>query len=464
MIGNVISNIQSIIVFIVVLSILIVVHEWGHFITAKRLGVEVQRFALGFGPVLYSRVYNGTRYMINAIPLGGYVKMAGDERSECKGGPGEFLSKPVGHRALIVLNGPVVNFLLAYLSFILVFMIGYPGHSTIIQELDKGGPAHIAGLLQGDKIVEINTRKVYGWFNLETRLEGKDTGPIEVGVIRNGEKVIMTVNPKIVDKPNLVGRLRVVRDLGINNLPNLVGGLVEGYPAEAAGIKRGDRIIAIDSIPISSWTSLQTAISNSVGETIKIMLMRDGREVIVTITPKIDKYVDKAGQEVVKRKIGIGPEQELDLYRFGIIDSLVFSGEELMFITVLTYESLYRMVTGALKAKESVTGPVGIFYIVKGAAESGISHLLFILGVISASLAIFNLLPVIPLDGGHIFLLFIEKVRGRPLPPKVDEGIARIGFSLIILLALFIFYIDFERWGWFEHIGNLFGQIRNIFP
>ena len=141
MIGNILVNIQSVVVFLVVLSILIIVHEWGHFITAKRLGVDVQRFALGFGPTLYSKVYNGTTYMINAIPLGGYVKMAGDDRTECTGASGEFYSKPVGYRSLVVLNGPVINFFLAYFSFILVFMIGYPGQSTTITELVAGGPA-----------------------------------------------------------------------------------------------------------------------------------------------------------------------------------------------------------------------------------------------------------------------------------------------------------------------------------
>jgi len=122
------------------------------------------------------------------------------------------------------------------------------------------------------------------------------------------------------------------------------------------------------------------------------------------------------------------------------------------------------MITGAISAKESVTGPVGIFYIVKGAAESGISHLLFILGVISASLAIFNLLPVIPLDGGHLFLFAIEKVRGKALHPRVDEYISRFGFGLIILLAAFVFYSDFARFGWIENISSWFGSVRKIFP
>ncbi len=143
MIEGIISFFQSTTVFILVLSVLIIVHEWGHFITAKRLGIEVERFALGFGPTLFSKTYNRTTYLINAIPLGGYVKMAGDERSECKGEPGEFYSKSIGHRSLVVLNGPVVNFVLAYISFILVFMIGYPGQSSVIANLVDGGPAHV---------------------------------------------------------------------------------------------------------------------------------------------------------------------------------------------------------------------------------------------------------------------------------------------------------------------------------
>jgi len=464
MIGSVISNVQSVVIFIAVLSILIIVHEWGHFITAKRLGVEVQRFALGFGPTLFSRVYNGTTYMINAIPLGGYVKMAGDERLECKGKPGEFYSKPTGHRALVVLNGPVVNFILAYISFILVFMIGYPGQSATIAELSDGGPAHVAGFQQGDKIIAIDSRKIYGWLNLESRLEGSQSKTVEVTVERDGRQITRTVFPKLISKPNLVGRSRMVRDLGIDNLANVIGGFVSGYPAEKSGLETGDRIIEVDSQKITSWASLQRAIANSRGDQIVLKIVRNNQILVKSVSPKIDWQKDKSGQDIEKRMIGIGPEQEFNLFRFGLGNSLKFAGEELFFITMLTYESLYRMITGAISAKESVTGPVGIFYIVKGASEAGISHLLFILGVISASLAIFNLLPIIPLDGGHLFLFGIEKVRGKALSPKVDEYIARIGFSLIILLALFVFYSDFVRFGWFENIGNWFGHIKQVFP
>ncbi len=463
MIGSIISNFQSVMVFVAVLSVLIIVHEWGHFITAKRLGVDVQRFALGFGPTLFSKVYHGTTYMINAIPLGGYVKMAGDERSECQGKPGEFYSKPIGHRSLVVLNGPAVNFILAYISFVFVFMIGYPGQSTTISELVDGGPAQIAGLQVGDKITALNSKGIYGWLNLEKKLEGTESEPMEVTVQRGDEIVTKTMTPNVISRPNLVGRSRMVRDLGIDNLPNIVGGLIEGYPAEEAGLQGGDRIVEIDTKEITSWTDVRDEVANSTGKKIVLKIVRDGQVLIKAITPKIDMRENEDGQKVEQRKIGIGPQQELDLYKFGFGGSLVHAGEELIYITVLTYESLFRMITGAISAKESVTGPVGIFYIVKGAAEEGISHLLFILGVISASLAIFNLLPVIPLDGGHLFLFGIEKIRGKALPPKVDEYIANFGFGLIILLAMFVFYSDFVRFGWIENILRWFSHLWKMF-
>ncbi|MBN1870336.1 MAG: RIP metalloprotease RseP [Candidatus Omnitrophica bacterium] len=463
MIGQFVTNLQSAAIFIAVLSVLILVHEWGHFITAKRLGIDVNRFALGFGPTLFSRDFHRTTYMINAIPLGGYVKMAGDERAECKGAPGEFYSKSVGHRSIVVLNGPVVNFLLAYISFVLVFTIGYPGQSTTIMDITNGGPAEAAGLKAGDKIVAVNARRIYGWLNFEERLKGNKPGAIEITVLREGQELKRTVIPDIIVKPDLVGRQRMVRDIGIDNLPNIIGGFIDGYPAQDVGLKGGDRVLAVDNQEVGSWNDLKNAIIDSTGKQIVLKLERSGETLVKAVTPEIDVQTDENGQEFRIRKIGIGPQQTLDLYKFGFVGSLGYAAEELVYITKLTCESLFRIVTGAMSAKDSVTGPVGIFYIVKGAAEEGISHLLFILGVISASLAIFNLLPLIPLDGGHIFLFGIEKIRGKALPLKIEDYIARFGFTLIVLLALFVFYSDFARFGWIDQMSVWFGRVKEMF-
>lgn len=359
-------HLKSILIFAGVLSVLIIVHEWGHFITAKRLGVRVERFSVGFGPKLYSRIIHNTEFMVCLIPLGGYVKMAGDDRSECKGKPDEFFSKSPGERALIVLNGPVVNFILAYISLVFVFVLGYP------------------------------------------------------------------------------------------DLSSKIGKAMEGYPAYEAGLQTGDRVIRVNDKGVENWTELQRDISQSEGSQIALTFLRGGKETTAIVFPRVERLKNIFGQVKETRVVGIRPTEEIITLKYGFGTSLIKAYQKLAEITTLTYKSLYFMLTGSMSAKESMTGPIGIFYIVKSAAEMGFTHLLFIMGIISASLAIFNLLPVIPLDGGHLFFLGIEKLRGQPLPLKVDEYIARAGFGLIILLALFVFYNDFERFGWIAKINQIF--------
>jgi regulator of sigma E protease len=360
------SNINGTIVFIIVLSVLIIVHEWGHFITAKKLGVKVERFSVGFGPKLFSVLRNGTEFMVCAIPLGGYVKMAGDERNSCKGSPDEFFSKTPGQRALIILNGPVVNYVMAYVCLVIVFMLGFP------------------------------------------------------------------------------------------ELSNKIGDLVENYPAQQAGLLKGDTIVSVDGKSVASWSDVQAYIVESQGETIDFALERNGERIVKTVSPRIEERQNIFGQLKETRFVGISPAEEIVQLKTGFAQSFVKGWEKLSEITVMTYKALYFMATGSMSAKESVTGPIGIFYIIKSAAELGMAHLLLIVGVISASLAIFNLLPVIPLDGGHLFLLAVEKLRGRALSPRIDEAIARVGFTLIILLAIYVFYSDFSRFGWIDKIKDMF--------
>ncbi|MBI5149293.1 MAG: site-2 protease family protein [Candidatus Omnitrophica bacterium] len=362
---TILTNLNSIILFVATLSILIVVHEWGHFITAKRLGIKVERFALGFGPTIYSKVYHDTQYMVNIIPLGGYVKLAGDERTECRGQTYEFYARPIGHRALVVFNGPLVNFVFAYLCLFIVFMVGYPDLSTKI------------------------------------------------------------------------------------------GTLLEGYPAQQAGLQAGDRITRINGQPVESWSVLQEAISTSTGDEIQLQIQRNGREISQVIHPRTETAQTIFGKHKKMRLVGIRSSEEIISLRYGPLTALGKAGRELMKITTMTYKAIFSMLTGSMSVKENVTGPIGIFYILQKAAEMGMTHVVFILGVISASLAIFNLLPVIPLDGGHLFLFAVEKFRGRALPRKVDEYVTKLGFSLIICLALFVLYSDFSRFGWLDKIKHL---------
>lgn len=452
---NIISGVQSTGVFVVIISILILVHEWGHFITAKKLGVTVEKFSLGFGPKLFSKVYHGTEYLLCLIPLGGYVKMAGDEREECKGEKGEFHSKSLGQKSLIVLNGPVVNYILAYVCLVLVFAIGYQDTPAVINAFTENAPAKEYGLQAGDEILEVNGKKIYGWSELNLSVSYAKTDDIQLKILRDGKEITKVVKPNVKTFKNIFGQIRTVKMIGVTPLSAKIGLLTPDGPAEKAGLLVGDRMVKVDSKDVLGWMEMQTAIETSEGEKIDIVVDRNGTLIEKEITPKIETAMVE-GKEVTYRKIGIGFSDEVATYKFGMIESISKGYHKLMEITVLTYKSLYDMLTGSMSAKDSVTGPIGIFYFVKSAAETGLSQVLLVLGLISASLAIFNLLPVIPLDGGHLLLFAIEKVRGKALPPKVEDAIIRTGFSLIMLLALFVFYVDFARFGWIERIRGLF--------
>jgi len=348
---------MSLLIFIIVLSILVIVHEYGHFATAKSLGVKVEKFSIGFGPKLFSRTFDGTEFMVCLIPLGGYVKMAGDERSQCKGEADEFFSHPAGHRALIVLMGPVVNYVLAFLSFCVVYMIGYP-----------------------------------------------------------------TLSAK-------------------------VGELIKDYPAQTAGLQMGDQIVRIDSKKIDSWEEMQQYITTSQADTLTFIISRNQQEIVLPIQPRVEELENIFGQKQKIRLVGIKPLEDMIFLKYNFVTAVSKGAERLWEITNSTYEALYRIATGAKSAKDLVTGPIGIFYVIKEAATLGFSYLLYIVAVISASLAIFNLLPLPVLDGGHLFFLVVEKLRKRPLSSKTEEVVTRVGFSLIMCLAVFVFYSDFVRFG-----------------
>jgi regulator of sigma E protease len=367
---------MPLIIFIFILSILILVHEWGHFITAKKCGVKIEQFALGFGPKLFAWVYDGTEFCLCAIPLGGFVKMAGDERDKCLGGSDEYFTKSAGQRALIILMGPMVNLILAYACFWFVFMVGY----------------------------------------VDMDLSSQKTAPV-------------------------------------------VGQVLGHSPAEQAGLQLGDRILSVDGQSIAHWPQLQDLVTHSTGNSLKLTIERQSRTISISITPKETNQRDIFGRQHKTRRLGVGAmpisnAKDIVVTRYGFFESMAKAGEELWNITVKTYVALYEMAIGERSPKEAM-GIIGMFFVIKFALTIGFSFVLHIIGIISASLAIFNLLPVIPLDGGHLFLIGLEKLRGKALSIKTDQFIAKAGFALIIMLALFVFYSDFERIGLIDKIREV---------
>jgi len=367
---------MPLIIFIFILSILILVHEWGHFITARKCGVKVEQFALGFGPKLFGWVHDGTEFCLCLIPLGGFVKMAGDERDKCLGGSDEYFAKSAGQRALIIFMGPMVNLLLAYVCFWFVFMLGY-----------------------------------------------------------------------------------VDLDLSSQKAAPVVGEVLVHSPADQSGLKTGDTIISINNRPIAHWSQLQDMISTSTQNQLLLTYERTKHKFTVLIKPEVTQQQDFFGRMHKTRLIGVKQmpienAKDIVITRYGFFESFIKAGGELWNITVKTYSALYEMAIGARSPKEAM-GIIGMFFVIKFALTIGFSFVLHIVGIISASLAIFNLLPLIPLDGGHLFLIALEKIRGKALSLKTDQFIAKAGFTLIIMLALFVFYSDFERIGLIDKIREV---------
>ncbi len=360
-------NLLSLIYFLIVLGILVLVHEFGHFITAKKLGVRVERFAIGFGPKLWSIKKGETEYLICAIPLGGYVKMAGDEPGEnIKGHEWEFLSRSVFDRFKILLAGPLLNYILAFLIFSIIFMFGSP------------------------------------------------------------------------------------------TLTNEVGSLFKDYPAEKQGILVGDKILSIDGKNVKYWEDLTEIIHTHTAGPMKLSIERAGKISEKEITPIVREMKDIFGKSTRIALIGIAPSQKIEKVRYGFISSFYMGFKKLIQLTYITYKALWSVLTGSLSVKESMTGPIGIFVITGEAAKMGLIYLFHLMAILSASLAIFNLLPFPVLDGGHIFFLALEKIMGKPLPMKTQEIVTNIGISLLILLTIFIFYNDIIKFGVVDKVLKLF--------
>ena len=356
----------SLISFIIVLSILVIVHEFGHFIVAKKMGVAVEKFSIGFGPEIAGVTKAGTRYSISLIPLGGYVKLSGETGAEgVKGEKWEYLSRTVGERVKIIFAGPLLNYILAFLIFSFVFMVG---------------------------------------------------------------------NPTLTAK---------------------IGKVMPGYPAEAAGLKAGDKIISINNKDVIYWEDVTNIVRPGKNQEMRLLVNRDGGQVSILVMPKYQEMSTMFGSKKSVSIIGIAPSDEVVYVKYGFMKSLYLGVEKLWTLTYITCRALWASITGAVPIKESMTGPIGIFYITGQAAKLGFIYLLQLMGVLSASLAIFNLLPIPVLDGGHILFLMIEKIRRKPVSFKMQENVTQIGMSLLIVLMLFVFYNDFIRFGIFEKITHL---------
>ena len=451
------ATVQMLVSFVVVLGILIVVHELGHFLMARLAGVGVERFSIGFGPVLWRFRGKETEYCVSAIPMGGYVKMMGDDENPLEGGKGAtidpakaFNGKPLAARFLIVFAGPAMNFVLAAVIAGLMFMlVGRPVAPALVGRVTDGSPAAQAGLKTGDRLVAIDGKPVQYWEDLARIVQAARGRALQVAVQGAAGERTVALTPAQTKRKDLFGDEQIVWEIGASPyIPAAIGDTVTGDPADRAGLKAGDVVVALEGQPVLSWDELAERIHQRAGQPTRLEVKRGAETLTVTVTPKKGKVPGPDGKETEVGLVGIRPGGSVTMVRSNPISALwegvAWSGD----VTMKTAIGLYKIVVGQLD-RSNIGGPIQIAKTAGEQARQGIVSLALFTAVISINLFLLNLLPVPMLDGGHLLFFAFEAVLGRPLSVRKREVAQQVGFALLMLLMVFAFYNDFKRIGLF---------------
>jgi regulator of sigma E protease len=433
---------------LVTLGLLITFHEFGHFWVARKLGVRVTRFSVGFGRALWSRRgADGTEYVVAAFPLGGYVKML-DERE----GPvpadqldEAFNRKPVGKRIAIVAAGPIFNLIFAVLAFWLMFLVGIPELRPVVGAVS--GIAAQAGIETDDVIVEVDGRDTRTWSHavLELIAHALDRETVQVMVESpSGLRTSHTLELGLLG-PDFAEE-KTLEAIGIEpwrlEVPPLVGTVSEGSPADLAGIRPGDRIVAIADEEVTSWSWIGYLVQThgQAGEPLVVRVLRGDTEIEIAVSPRNEStgwFSSRLILGVTNAELSEAQRAALEraaiVLRLGPVEGLVAATKETWRLTGSTLGLLGRMITGKASVK-NLSGPISIAQFANTSASAGLSHFLFFLGAISLSLGILNLLPIPVLDGGHLLYYLIELVKGSPVSEQVQ--VAGQYFGLIALAGL----------------------------
>ena len=423
---------QTLLYFIIALGILIFVHEFGHFIAARLFGVRVETFSIGFGPKLFKFRCCETEFAVSLIPLGGYVKMAGEDPDKPVKSPDEFYAKPPWQRIVIALAGPLMNLLLAVVFFALSYSIGRYIPSYQVEAARVGFVlSQNVPLKPGDVIVSANGKPVRSWKELNQIVALNPNRDITLTVKRNGKLETVKVHTG-VDEKNGVGTLPVVPAI-----KPVIGKVIKGSPAEKAGLKPGDIILKINGRDITRWEQVVELIGKSNGKPVELLILRNGKRLKITVKPHLNK---KYGRYT----IGIVPKVNLIFVKYPPLKAFEKGIEEFKSQTALFFTFLYKLLTGQASIK-SLGGPILIAEVAGKAAQAGISNFIYFMGFISLQLGYFNLLPLPVLDGGLILLFLIELLRRKPVSPQFREKFQQVGLALIGLLMAIVFYNDIMR-------------------
>lgn len=447
--------IQNIIALIIALGVLITVHEYGHFWVARRCGIKVLRFSIGFGTTLFSwKDKYGTEYVIAALPLGGYVRMLDERETEVPEHlrSQAFNNKTVWQRIAVVIAGPMVNLGFAVVLYWVMFIHGVTGMIPNIGSVEIDSLAEQSGLQAGQEIVAVDGKETPSWeevnFALVSRLG--DSGTLEITVKEEvsslRKTVVIPIDLWMVGKETEGPMVA----LGIQSmrlpLDPVIGELVEDGPAERAGFKRLDRVRQVDGVEVDSWQNWVKVIQANPGNRINVLVERQGADVLLAVTP--DQLA--LGEQFIGR-IGARPEvpegfgadqQRVVSYSVGAAVGAAFN--KCWERIALTYQSIWKMVKGLISL-DNLSGPITIAQIAGNTAEYGLEAFLGFIAYLSISLGVLNLLPIPVLDGGHLMFFLVESVTGKPISEKVQAAGVKIGLSIIVALMLLALYNDLVR-------------------
>ncbi|SFP42678.1 RIP metalloprotease RseP [Pseudomonas borbori] len=448
------SALYMIIGTLVALGVLVTFHEFGHFWVARRCGVKVLRFSVGFGtPLVRWHDRQGTEFVIAAIPLGGYVKMLDEREGEVPLGQLDqsFNRKSVRQRIAIVAAGPAANFLLALVFFWAVAMLGSQQVRPVIGAVEVGSLAAAAGLQVGQEIVAVNGEPTSGWAAVNLQLVRRlgESGTLSVSVRDQGSaadrphQLVLKDWLRGVEEPNPIAALGI-RPWRPALVPVLAQLDPKG-PAQAAGLQVGDRLLMLDGQPLGEWQQLVDRVQGMPGEPISLAVERDGQQLQVNVT-----LAARGEGEARTGYLGAGvagvewPPEMLREVSFGPLEAVAEGFRRTWTMSLLTLDSLKKMLFGELSVK-NLSGPITIAKVAGASAESGMGDFLNFLAYLSISLGVLNLLPIPVLDGGHLLYYLVEWVRGRPLSERVQGWGMQIGISLVIGVMLLALINDLGR-------------------
>ncbi|MGD9379406.1 MAG: RIP metalloprotease RseP [candidate division WOR-3 bacterium] len=452
--------IVTILAFLFILAFSITIHEFGHFLIAKLFKIPVEKFSIGYGPPLIRKQIGETDFRIAYFPLGGYVKIAGEEEGEItqkaqstentegniqkkegteyteekaqktqnSGGVATFYEAPIYQRVLIVLAGPLFNIFSAFFVFIIILAgFGILVNPYMKITVDEGSAAEAAGLVDSDSIVMVAGRSIADWDAMFDVLSEYDSQRVSIGVVRAGEYLERELT---VD----------INNIGLQPLvPPILGSLKLDGPAQKAGMQQGDRILKIGDSEIESWNQMVDTVRNSVDIPLRFSWLHEGEAKSATITPTA--FYDPISEDTIGQ---VGAIMPLQRRHIPVIDVVSMSAERSVEVIWLTLKTLYQLIIGRI-SRRAIGGPIAIARLSGESARWGFENLLGLLAIISINLGLINLFPIPVLDGGHVVISVIEAARRKRFSKRTRIIIQQIGYAIILLLIVFVTFNDITR-------------------